>query len=127
MTILLDSHVFFWWATNDRQLSYSAATAIEQDSQVCISPVVAWEIATKVRSGKWPEAQWLAERFFEVVNSYGFAPLPLTLEHAHLAGTMPGRHRDPFDRLLAAQAHIENVPLVTADPAFREFDVRILW
>jgi len=127
MTILLDSHVFFWWATGNRRLSSSASAAIEAEPNVCISPVVAWEITTKVRSGKWPEAQWLAERFFEVMERYSFTPLALTIEHAHLAGSLPALHRDPFDRLLAAQAQIEDIPLVTADPAFRAFDVRVLW
>jgi hypothetical protein len=69
----------------------------------------------------------LAERFFEIVDDEGFKPLPLNMQHAHLAGAMPGRHRDPFDRMLAAQAQIENVPLVTADPVFRAFGTRVLW
>src|SRR5665213_2023575 len=118
MTILLDSHAFFWWVTDDTKLSKRARAAIEDEATaVFISAVVAWEITNKVRAGRWPEARILSDRFFEVVRDEGFSALSLTLEHAHLAGTLPGRHRDPFDRMLAAQAQIENVPLVTADPA----------
>ena len=126
--ILLDSHAYFWWTTDDAQLSPAARTAIEDaQSEVYVSAVVAWEISNKVRSGKWPEAQVLVELFFETLRRYEFMPLPVTLEHAHLAGTMGGRHRDPFDRMLAAQSQIENVPLVTADPVFSAFGTRVLW
>ncbi len=126
--ILLDSHVFYWWTTDNPQLSRGARAAIEDaSSEVGISAVVAWEIASKVRSGKWPEARILSERFFETVQRYHFTLLPITAEHAHLAGSMAGRHRDPFDRMLAAQSQIENVPLVTADPVFRAFRTRVLW
>ncbi len=69
----------------------------------------------------------LAERFFQTVDHYGFQQLALSLEHAHLAGSLPGDHRDPFDRMLAAQSQIENVALVTADPVFRAFGTRVLW
>jgi PIN domain nuclease of toxin-antitoxin system len=126
--ILLDSHVYFWWTTDDARLSRGARHAIEDaGSDVYVSAVVAWEITNKVRSGKWPEAEILIERFFDVLRRYDFMALPVTLEHAHLAASMPDRHRDPFDRMLAAQSQIENVPLVTADPVFRAFGTRVLW
>ena len=126
--ILLDSHAYFWWTTDDARLSSAARAAIEDAGlDVYVSAVVAWEISNKVRFGKWPAAQILVERFFETLQRYEFMPLPVTLEHAHLAGAMPGRHRDPFDRMLAAQSQIENVPLVTADPVFRAFGTRVLW
>jgi PIN domain nuclease of toxin-antitoxin system len=127
MTILLDSHAFFWWEVNDPRLSRRAAELIQSDDEVWVSSVVAWEITNKTRAGRWPEAEPLARRFFEIISSEGFIPLPITLQHAHLAGSLPGAHRDPFDRMLAAQAQIENVPLVTADPAFRAFGTRVLW
>jgi PIN domain nuclease of toxin-antitoxin system len=126
--ILLDSHVYFWWTTDDARLSRGARHVIEDaGADVYVSAVVAWEITNKVRSGKWPAAEILIERFFEVLRQYDFMPLPVTLEHAHLAGSLAGRHRDPFDRMLAAQSQIENVPLVTADPVFRAFGTRVLW
>jgi PIN domain nuclease of toxin-antitoxin system len=127
MTILLDSHVFFWWLTDDPKLSRNAADLIRDDNDVHVSAVVALEIANKVRTGKWQDAKPLLDRFFDIVMEEGFLPLPITLEHARLAGSLPGAHRDPFDRMLAAQAQIENVPLVTADPVFRAFGTRVLW
>jgi PIN domain nuclease of toxin-antitoxin system len=127
MMVLLDSHAFFWWTSDDPRLSRRAFDAIASESNVYVSAVVAWEIAGKVRTGKWPEARTLAERFFDVIAEDGFAALPITLEHAHRAGSLPGLHRDPFDRMLAAQAEIEDLTLVTADPAFRAFGTRVLW
>jgi PIN domain nuclease of toxin-antitoxin system len=127
MTILLDSHAFFWWTIHDRKLSPGAHAAIASEPSVFVSSVVAWELTNKVRSGKWPAAQPVAARFFDVVRDYGFLPLPISLEHAHLAGSMSGQHRDPFDRMLAAQAQVEGLRLVTADPAFRAFGVDVLW
>jgi PIN domain nuclease of toxin-antitoxin system len=127
MTILLDSHTFVWWLLDDRRLSRRAFAVIEQEPDIFVSAVVAWEISGKVRSGKWPEVKLLSDRFFETVAHYGLRSLPISLEHAHVAGSMPGKHRDPFDRMLAAQALSERMTLVTADPAFREFGVDVLW
>jgi PIN domain nuclease of toxin-antitoxin system len=127
MPILLDTHAFAWWALDEKRLSRRALDAIRQDPQIFISAVVAWEISGKVRVGKWPEATILAERLFETISHYGMNPLPITLEHAHLAGSLAGAHRDPFDRMLAAQAIVENMQLVTADPAFRNLEVQVLW
>src|SRR3954471_6521890 len=115
MTILLDSHTFVWWVTDDEKLTERAKQAIESEQQVYVSAVVAWEVATKVRIGKWANARMIVTGFFELLAYYNFADLPIRLEHAHLAGSLPGAHRDPFDRMLAAQAHIENMPLVTGD------------
>lgn len=127
MTILLDSHALFWWTVDEPRLSRRAAAAIEGEPKVYISGVVAWEIANKVRTGKWPEAKLLSERLVDLMAHYGFLPLPITLAHAHLAGSMPGAHRDPFDRMLAAQAIVEGMRLVTVDPAFHDFGVEVLW
>jgi PIN domain nuclease of toxin-antitoxin system len=127
MTILLDSHTFFWWVTDDEKLSVLAKQTIADEQQVYLSAVVAWELATKVRAGKWPDVKLIVTGFFDLMAHYGFNGLPITLEHAHLAGSLPGAHRDPFDRMLAAQAQIENVPLVTSDPVFRTFGTRVLW
>lgn len=124
MTILLDSHAFVWWLIDDKRRSPSAFSAIEQDPEVYVSAVTAWEIAG---TGKWPEAEMLSERFFDTIAQSQLRPLPISLEHAHLAGSLPSIHRDPFDRMLAAQAIVEDVPLVTADPAFRTFEVRVVW
>jgi PIN domain nuclease of toxin-antitoxin system len=126
--ILLDSHALFWFIHGNARLSSSARQAIEApDTTVYVSSVSAWEIASKFRSGKWPEAEILATNLIEIIADRGFEPLPLKLEHARHAGLAESTHRDPFDRMLAAQAEIEDIPLVTADPAFLSLNVRTLW
>lgn len=128
MKVLLDSHTFFWWTTDSPKLSRTARGLIDEDStDVLISSVVAWEISSKVRSGKWREAEPLADAFFATIKHYGFLPLSLTLEHAHRAGTFTVAHRDPFDRMLAAQSLIESASLITIDPVFSEFGIEIVW
>ena len=92
-----------------------------------VSAASAWEICTKVRIGKLPEAGELCENFIEFVTQYQFEPLAISVEHGRLAGRLPGAHKDPFDRMLAAQAILEDVPLITNDAAFAAFDVRVLW
>ena len=126
--ILLDSHALFWFIDGDPRLSRSGREAIEAvDVIVHVSAITAWEIAYKFRAGKWPAAAALANDLAGIMSEYRFEPLPLSLEHARHAGLMISAHRDPFDRLLAAQAEIEDLALVTADPAFRNFNVRTLW
>jgi PIN domain nuclease of toxin-antitoxin system len=126
--LLLDSHAFFWFIDGDSRLSSAACAAIESTGNVVyVSAVTAWEITSKLRLGKWPAAQALANDLTGVMATLGFEPLPLSIRHARHAGLLHNPHRDPFDRMLAAQAEIEDIPLVTADPAFRHFEVRILW
>ncbi len=128
MRILLDTHAYFWWETNHRNLSARARDAIAAaDNQVLVSAVMAWELATKARFGKWPEAADLAADIAAALREEAFEPLPISLEHARMAGFLPSPHRDPFDRMLAAQAQVEGIPLVTADPVFRALGVRVLW
>ncbi len=128
MRILLDSHTFFWFIHADARLSRSARKAIEAaDAAVYVSAITAWEIAYKFSTGKWPQAEILTRDFIGIMSALGFERLPLSLEHARHAGALCSPHRDPFDRMLAAQAEIEDIPLVTADPAFRQFNVRTLW
>lgn len=127
MTILLDSHAIVWYLAGDRRMSNAARSAIERDPQVYVSPVSAFEIANKHRLGKWPQIEVLARDFVSAIDGYQWLKLPLSLEHAHLAGRFPADHHDPFDRMLAAQSQAEDIPLVTADPAFRAFGTRTLW
>lgn len=128
MRILFDTHVYFWWVTDDPKLPQRVRVRLEdQENELIVSAVVPWELATKTRIGKWPSALRALDEMDEIVAANGVLPLPVSLAHARLAGLLPGDHRDPFDRLLAAQAEIESVPLVTADPAFREFGTKILW
>ena len=128
MRILLDSHALVWFLTGNSNLSSAAREAIlAGDATVCVSAASAWEIATKVRAGKWSDAEEIALHFERVLIAHDFSPLAVTVEHGRLAGFLPGAHRDPFDRMLAAQAITEDVPLVTVDPAFKAFDVHVLW
>jgi PIN domain nuclease of toxin-antitoxin system len=126
--ILLDSHALFWFLEGNPRLSVAARQAIEDpDTIVHVSAVTGFEIVNKFRLGKWPRAAVLAQHFSQIVIDLDFEPLPLTIEHAQHAGRLTAPHRDPFDRLLAAQAEIEGIPLVTADIAFAQFNVRMLW
>jgi PIN domain nuclease of toxin-antitoxin system len=126
--ILLDSHVLFWFLDGDARLSQAARQAIEaSDTTVYVSAVTAFEIASKFHTGKWPAAAAMAHHLLEIVSRFDFEPLALTLGHARHAGLLAARHRDPFDRMLAAQAEIEDIPLVTADAVFSQFNVRTLW
>ncbi|WP_342362900.1 type II toxin-antitoxin system VapC family toxin [Terrarubrum flagellatum] len=128
MRLLLDTHAFIWWAAENSRLSPSAQALIaDGDNQVFISAASAWEIATKVRAGRWVEAAGVAERMPEVIAAEGFEPLSVTLEHGRRAGFLEGDHRDPFDRILAAQAMLDDMTLVTADPAFTAFEVKVVW
>lgn len=128
MRVLVDTHAFFWWVNASPQLSPRAREAIAAEgNEVLVSAVVAWELATEARFGKWPEAAGLAADIAFVLGRNAFVQLAVTLEHARLAGSLPGSHRDPFDRMLAAQAQVEDLPLITADPAFRKFGTPVLW
>jgi PIN domain nuclease of toxin-antitoxin system len=128
MRILLDTHTYFWWETDDQRLSAAARDAITSGgNDILVSAVTTWELATKARFGKWPEAADLATDIATALQAEAFEPLPISLEHARVAGFLQSPHRDPFDRMLAAQAQVEGIPLVTADPAFRGLGVRVLW
>jgi PIN domain nuclease of toxin-antitoxin system len=109
-------------------LSARALSALDDDAnEILISPVVAWELATKTRLGKWPEAHPAVAGLDNFVEANALRPLPISIGHGLLAGSLPGSHRDPFDRMLAAQSRIEDVPLITADPVFPGFGVNVLW
>ena len=92
-----------------------------------LSPVVAWELATKARLGKWPAASDALADMDAAITEAGLTPLPVTIDHARRAGSLLSPHKDPFDRMLAAQAAIEQLTLVTADPAFRTLGCETLW
>ena len=127
MKLLLDTHTLLWWSTLDPGLSRKAKKAIaNSSSDVFVSAASAWEIATKVRLGKleWPVAAGS-------VNAYalgqGFRALPISLEHAEHAGQLRIAHRDPFDRMLIAQAQTEDLWLVSNEDAFDSMGVRRYW
>lgn len=128
MRVLLDTHAFLWWLDGDRRLSLKARRLIADDTNaVLISAASAWEITTKSRLGKLPGAQDVAADVVGCVASQGFVPLDLSLLHAQRAGALGGEHRDPFDRMLIAQAQLEDVAIISDDRIFDNYDVRRMW
>ena len=128
MKLLLDTHVFFWWLTARSRLSRPTLDALSRiDSEIYVSVVSAWEMAIKVGAGKWPAAVPILQTFEDHVSIEQFRLLPITVPHVRAAGLMASPHRDPFDRLLAAQAQIEGLTLVTADARVQTLGVTWLW
>lgn len=128
LAFLLDTHALLWWWLDDEALSSAAGEAMRQrDEPIFVSPVSAVEIAIKVRNGKLPAMRDSLLQFDELVRRDAFAHLPVTYDHAREAGLMPGEHRDPFDRLIAAQGRIERLTVITRDPQFTAFGCRTLW
>ena len=124
MRLLLDTHALLWWALDDSALSERARDAIaDAEATVYVSAASAWELATKVRLGKLPGAERLAAELGAYVTRQDFTPLPITLEHGQRAGSLPGPHRDPFDRMLVAQAQLEGLMIVTHDPDIERYAV----
>ena len=128
MKLLLDTHTLVWWIKGSARLSNAAREAmLAGDAEIYVSIASAWEIAIKVGSGKWDDAKHLIEVFETALADEGFLLLPITLAHVRTAGLLTSPHRDPFDRLLAAQASIEGLRLVTADPRLTGLGADILW
>ena len=126
--LLLDTHALLWWLADPAQLSAKAYEAIaDPEHQVLVSAASAWELATKVRLGKLEIAQKLLSELPDVLASQGFELLPIQFSHGLRAGGYPQAHRDPFDRLLAAQAELEGLTLVSLDPALQAFPCHLLW
>jgi len=127
--LLLDTHSFLWWVFADPKLSRQARKAIADDEQndILVSAASVWEIATKFRLGKLPDAGAVARDVVAAMVSEGFDELAITVRHAQRAGDLGGRHRDPFDRMLIAQALTENLVLVSNERAFDAYGVARLW
>lgn len=126
--LLLDTHALLWWLTDSAKLPRPAFEALDDPAQpVMVSAASAWEIATKHRLGKLRQAGPLMADLAGVVRAQGFEPLPITLAHALRAGTLAIAHRDPFDRVLIAQALIEDLTLVSNETVADAAGVRRLW
>jgi len=126
---LLDTHTFLWAVRGSSNLSDTAVKIIEDTSeQVFVSAVSAYEIMNKHRIGKLSEFDDVAKDYFNFVKKLGVDSLPVSEQHAHYAGKFEWTHRDPFDRLLAAQATSDNLTLITNDPVFGELSwLKVLW
>jgi PIN domain nuclease of toxin-antitoxin system len=121
--MLLDSHALLWFvAGNQKRIDKALRARIEADATT-ISTASLWEIAIKAGLGKLDAPDDLPER----VEQLGFELLPVTADHAWQVRHLPFHHRDPFDRLLIAQAQVERLPVITADPAFDPYDVTVVW
>jgi PIN domain nuclease of toxin-antitoxin system len=128
MRVLIDTHVLLWAVTGDRRLSKHAHLALASfGNEVFVSAASVWEVCTKFRLGKLPDAIDLVSDFVRVIEQLGFHPLPISIEHAQRAGNLPGSHRDPFDRMLIAQAQAENVALVSNERVFDSYGITRIW
>ena len=128
MRLLLDTHALIWWLFDDPKLPTNARRVIaDPGNEILISSASAWEIATKHRRGKLPEAGDLAKRFEHYLAASRFASLPITVAHALAAGRLPGSHKDPFDRMLIAQCLLEGLAIVTTDPVFADYEAIAVW
>jgi PIN domain nuclease of toxin-antitoxin system len=122
--LLVDTHALLLWLTDDPALSAAARAAIaDPANEPLVSTACVWEIAIKRSQGKLTAPDDLPER----IPDAGFAWLPISAEHAWRVRDLPNHHRDPFDRVLVAQALIERVPIITAGPHFDEYGVEVRW
>ena len=128
MQALLDTHTLLWWLAGDKRLSRRARKVIgDAAATVYVSAASAWEIATKVRLGKLPDAEYLVSELGLHVASQGFSALDVSISHGLRAGALPGPHRDPFDRMLIAQAQAENLALISNEGVFDLYGITRFW
>lgn len=128
MQALLDTHTLLWWLSDEPALTVAARKIIaDTKNLILVSAASAWEIATKVRLGKLPTAADLAADFGGHLEREGFQMLAISWDHAIRAGFLPGPHRDPFDRMLIAQAQAENIPILSNEVLFDTYGVRRVW
>jgi PIN domain nuclease of toxin-antitoxin system len=126
--LLLDTHTFLWWLAGDEALSVAARAAMADESNdVFVSAATAWEIATKHRLGKLPGAAAIVADLYGAIDDQSFIELPISIRHGQVGGALPGPHRDPFDRMLIAQAMVENLVLVSNEQSFDAYGVARLW
>ena len=128
MKALLDTHTFIWWANDDPSLSAAARNAIgDRTNEIFLSAVSTWEMAIKIAIGKLRLAVPLTSFVLSQSSQYQFRPLHITYDHTYQVEALPQHHRDPFDRLLIAQAMVEGLVLLTGDIKFAPYGVGILW
>jgi PIN domain nuclease of toxin-antitoxin system len=126
--LLLDTHALIWWLAADNALSSTARSAIaDPANDIFVSAASAWEIATKHRIGKLPQAALLAADVAGFVAAEGFNEFPVSIRHGQLAGNLPRIHKDPFDRMLIAQAVTADMTIVSNETLFGAYGVARLW
>jgi PIN domain nuclease of toxin-antitoxin system len=127
--VIVDTHVLLWMLTDPALLSTDARQALKsQQLEVHVSAATAWELSTKHRLGRLPQLEVILHAYSEHLARLGVGTLVITAAHALLAGSLDWPHRDPFDRMIAAQAIIESLTLITADNAFQTLNgVRTMW
>ena len=127
MRVLLDTHAFIWWVTNNYQLSDAATCIADLDNDVFLSTASAWEIVIKVNIGKLilpePPESYIPSR----LASNQFESLPIQMSHVLQVSALPNHHRDPFDRILIAQSQVEKMPILTADNLIAQYSVNFIW
>ena len=127
MSYLIDTHIFLWWLFDDPKLHTECRDIIRNpDHRIIVSSASAWEIATKYRIGKLPEAKQLVEQYSQILYQAKFIELAITTAHALRAGSLPIAHRDPFDRMIMAQAELESLPVITYDAAFQTGLIQVI-
>ena len=125
--MILDTHIFLWWLFNDGRLPVKIREYIQEiENIIYVSAASVWEISTKYRIGKLPEASSVARDVPYWIEKAGFNALSITPEHAQLAGSWDVAHRDPFDRMLAAQSKLDKIPLASTDIVIKTFDIEII-
>jgi len=128
MRFLLDTHTLMWCFNLSPLLTPRARLIIEDGkNEILVSVASAWEIATKVRLGKLPTGEELASDLGKYLAQLGFEELPISIDHAVRAGRLPGEHRDPFDRMLIAQAQAEDLKIISNDRIFDTYNVQRVW
>ncbi len=128
MRLLLDTHAFLWFFTDDPQLSATAKALIaDPTNEILVSPASYWEVAIKVSIGKYPLTVPFEEFWTAGINGSGFVILPIALPHATVLSSLPMYHKDPFDRMIISQAIAEQIPVVTMDTTFNSYAVTRCW
>lgn len=128
MKFLLDTHAFIWWGTKNPKLSPRATNAIAKSGEDSfVSAASVWEIATKLRNGRLQEFESASPSITERIAILGFSSLPVTPTHAEKAGYLDHKHKDPFDRMLIAQALVEGLVIISNETLFDQFGVPRLW
>jgi PIN domain nuclease of toxin-antitoxin system len=128
MHLLLDTHTLIWWMNNSPMLPAKVRHLLrEKTNLIFVSAASAWEMTTKIRLGRLPASPEVTQNFEQYLEQSGFEGLPVTLAHGIRAGMLPGPQRDPFDRMLIAQAQAEELALVSNEESFDQYGIERVW